>query len=146
MACGGPAIMETDSNATGPSRTSSSGGRTVKVIPFQHAQQPSATLQQPSATLVARWRAKLRAMTAVEWMELLPCSRWIRTYRWREYLQVDLMSGLTVGVMLVPQVKQSLSSSSSSLSTPFRFQECAEIFLVRKKVLIHPFLFIHIIA
>ncbi|KAG1365749.1 putative Sulfate transporter 4.1, chloroplastic [Cocos nucifera] len=43
-------------------------------------------------------------MTAVEWMELfLPCSRWIRTYRWRDYLQVDLMSGLTVGVMLVPQ-------------------------------------------
>lgn len=34
---------------------------------------------------------------------MLPCSRWIRTYKWREYFQVDLMAGTTVGVMLVPQ-------------------------------------------
>ncbi|XP_010905703.1 sulfate transporter 4.1, chloroplastic isoform X2 [Elaeis guineensis] len=96
--------MEIDSDATASSRTNSfGGGRTVKVIPFQHA-SPSPPLPQPSATLVARWGAKLRVMTAIEWMELfLPCSRWIRTYRWRDCLQVDLMSGLTVGVMLVPQ-------------------------------------------
>jgi sulfate transporter 4 len=44
-------------------------------------------------------------MTWIEWLELfLPCFRWIRTYKWREYLQVDLMAGITVGVMLVPQV------------------------------------------
>ncbi|XP_008788063.1 sulfate transporter 4.1, chloroplastic-like isoform X2 [Phoenix dactylifera] len=91
--------METDTDAA-----VAFGGRTVKVIPFQHASTSSPPPQQPSATLVARWGAKLRAMTAVEWMELfLPCSSWIRTYRWREYLKVDLMSGLTVGVMLVPQ-------------------------------------------
>ncbi|XP_010922414.1 sulfate transporter 4.1, chloroplastic isoform X2 [Elaeis guineensis] len=96
--------METDSDATAPAMKNIFGGRTVKVIPFQHASTSSSQQQQPSATLVARWGAKLRAMTALEWMELfLPCSRWIRTYRWREYLQVDLMSGLTVGVMLVPQ-------------------------------------------
>lgn len=34
---------------------------------------------------------------------MLPCSRWIRTYKWREYFQVDLMAGTTVGIMLVPQ-------------------------------------------
>lgn len=34
---------------------------------------------------------------------LLPCSRWIRTYKYREYLQLDLMAGTTVGVMLIPQ-------------------------------------------
>lgn len=34
----------------------------------------------------------------------LPCSRWIRTYNVRECLQVDLMAGITVGIMLVPQV------------------------------------------
>ncbi|KAG1337930.1 Sulfate transporter 4.1, chloroplastic [Cocos nucifera] len=140
--------METDSDATAPARKNSFGGRTVKVIPFQHASTSSSPPpQQPSATLVARWGAKLRAMTAVEWIELfLPCSRWIRTYRWREYLQVDLMSGLTVGVMLVPQVKQSLSPSSSSLSTPFLLRifgsrkHFLEIFLLGKKVLINPFL------
>lgn len=34
---------------------------------------------------------------------MLPCSRCIRTYKWREYFQVDLMAGTTVGIMLVPQ-------------------------------------------
>lgn len=46
----------------------------------------------------------MKRMTWVEWIEVfLPCVRWIRTYKWREYLQVDLMAGVTVGVMLVPQ-------------------------------------------
>lgn len=49
-------------------------------------------------------------MTWVEWLEVfLPCTRWIRTYKWREYLQVDLMAGITVGVMLVPQVEIAFS-------------------------------------
>jgi len=44
-------------------------------------------------------------MTWLEWIEfLIPCSRWIRIYKWREFLQLDLMAGITVGVMLVPQV------------------------------------------
>lgn len=43
-------------------------------------------------------------MSAMEWLEmLLPCTRWIRTYKWREYLQADIMAGITVGTMLVPQ-------------------------------------------
>lgn len=46
----------------------------------------------------------MRGMSAIEWMEVfLPCTRWMRTYRWREYLQLDLMAGTSVGVMLVPQ-------------------------------------------
>lgn len=43
-------------------------------------------------------------MSFTDWTDVLvPCSRWIRTYRWRDYLQIDLAAGLTVGVMLVPQ-------------------------------------------
>lgn len=43
-------------------------------------------------------------MTFEEWIELfIPCYRWIRTYKWRDYLQPDLMAGITVGIMLVPQ-------------------------------------------
>ncbi|XP_020585462.1 probable sulfate transporter 4.2 isoform X2 [Phalaenopsis equestris] len=58
----------------------------------------------PPSPLLAQWRAKLAVMTAMDWMELLvPCARWIRTYEWAEYLQVDIMAGITVGVMLVPQ-------------------------------------------
>ncbi|CAA6654877.1 unnamed protein product [Spirodela intermedia] len=60
----------------------SGSGRQVKVIPLQH---PIASNPAAPPTL------------------LLPCSRWIRSYKWREWLQVDLVAGITVGVMLVPQ-------------------------------------------
>lgn len=81
--------------------------RPVKVIPLQH---PSTTSSSPSGAsagaLVKTWTAKVKRMTWIQWMELLlPCSRWIRTYKWREYLQSDLLSGITIGIMLVPQVR-----------------------------------------
>lgn len=47
----------------------------------------------------------MKQKTLTDWIELfLPCYRWISRYKWREYLQPDLMAGVTVGVMLVPQV------------------------------------------
>ncbi|CAD5194223.1 unnamed protein product [Musa acuminata subsp. malaccensis] len=103
--------METHSSSAsggGVARVASSsslgggGGRAVKVIPLQDPAPPSPYLQ--SAALASRWAEKVRGMSALAWLELLlPCSRWIRTYRWRESLQADLMAGITVGVMLVPQ-------------------------------------------
>lgn len=46
----------------------------------------------------------MKRMKTVDWIDyFLPCSRWIRTYNWREYLQPDVIAGVTVGVMLVPQ-------------------------------------------
>lgn len=39
-----------------------------------------------------------------EWMEtLLPCSRWLPAYEWKSTLMRDVVAGLTVGVMVVPQ-------------------------------------------
>lgn len=39
-----------------------------------------------------------------EWLHtFLPMTAWLSTYKWREYLQTDIMAGLTVGVMIVPQ-------------------------------------------
>ncbi|PSS34558.1 Sulfate transporter 4.1 like [Actinidia chinensis var. chinensis] len=81
-------------------------GRPVKVIPLQHptAATSSSTSRSPDLPLVSRWWSKLNRMTLTEWIELfLPCFRWLRTYKWREYLQLDLMAGITVGIMLVPQ-------------------------------------------
>ncbi|XP_047316218.1 probable sulfate transporter 4.2 [Impatiens glandulifera] len=82
--------------------TSTIGGRSVKVIPLDYS---TARASSSSAYSIAeRWRSKIKLMTFVEWMDLFfPCSRWIRTYKWHDYLQVDLMAGLTVGVMIVPQ-------------------------------------------
>lgn len=78
--------------------------RPVKVIPLQHpTAAPSSSLSTSSA-LISKWMLKLKRMTFIEWIELfLPCYRWIRIYKWREYLQVDVMAGVTVGAMLVPQ-------------------------------------------
>ncbi|KAF8402831.1 hypothetical protein HHK36_010922 [Tetracentron sinense] len=77
--------------------------RPVKVIALQHP-TPSSSSSSPSLPLLGKWCSKVKHMSWLEWLELfLPCSRWIRTYKWREYLQLDLMAGITVGVMLVPQ-------------------------------------------
>lgn len=89
--------------------TSTSTSRQVKVIPFQHLSSAPSSSSSSSIPFGAKWRSKLKRMTCTDWMEvLLPCSRWIRTYKWREYLQIDLMAGVTVGIMLVPQVSFSL--------------------------------------
>ncbi|VFQ81243.1 unnamed protein product [Cuscuta campestris] len=79
--------------------------RPVKVIPLQHPSIAASSKPSVYGDLVSRWTEKVRRMTWTEWIELsLPCFRWIRKYRWRQDLQPDLISGVTVGVMLVPQV------------------------------------------
>ncbi|KAK9913394.1 hypothetical protein M0R45_037212 [Rubus argutus] len=79
--------------------------RPVRIIPLQHPNTTSSNASTPPwRAALSRWKSKVLSMTWIEWLELfLPCFRWIRTYKWREYLQVDLMAGITVGVMLVPQ-------------------------------------------
>ncbi|KAL1207034.1 Sulfate transporter 4.1 [Cardamine amara subsp. amara] len=80
--------------------------RPVKVIPLQHpdtsneARPPSI----PFDDIFSGWTAKIKRMRLVDWIDtLFPCFRWIRTYRWSEYFKLDLMAGITVGIMLVPQ-------------------------------------------
>nr|CAD2179166.1 unnamed protein product [Meloidogyne enterolobii] len=36
-------------------------------------------------------------------INLLPIFGWLPSYKWRQYLQCDLITGLTVGIMVVPQ-------------------------------------------
>ncbi|KAH7656886.1 sulfate transporter 4 protein [Dioscorea alata] len=84
----------------------SSGSRVVKIIPLQHpsTSASSSASALPSESWIGGWVSRLRAMSAIEWVDLfLPCARWIRSYRVKDYLQIDLMAGITVGVMLVPQ-------------------------------------------
>jgi len=83
----------------------SGGGRPVKVIPLRH---PPGGFGLVSSSSPPWWWAaveRARGMRPVEWAEAaLPCVAWMRKYRWKEDLQADLAAGITVGVMLVPQV------------------------------------------
>ncbi|KAJ9684117.1 hypothetical protein PVL29_016557 [Vitis rotundifolia] len=89
--------------------TSSSNmpNRPVRIIQLQHPTTTSFSSSSSSSSswsVLSRWRSKVKAMSFTDWTDVLvPCSRWIRTYQWRDYLQIDLAAGLTVGVMLVPQ-------------------------------------------
>ncbi|XP_065872952.1 sulfate transporter 4.1, chloroplastic-like isoform X1 [Euphorbia lathyris] len=93
------------SPSTSTSSMPTSATRPPKIIPLQH---PNASSSSSSASSLpasfSRWIMKKKRMSCFEWIDtLLPCCRWIRTYNWREYFQIDLMAGVTIGVMLVPQ-------------------------------------------
>ncbi|XP_074276240.1 putative sulfate transporter 4.2 [Silene latifolia] len=89
----------------GLSRTYSN--RPVKVIQLQHPDEttsPSFSITTSSTSAFSKWKSKMKGMSSTEWIStFLPCYRWIRSYNHRDYLQNDLMAGITVGVMLVPQ-------------------------------------------
>ncbi|KAB5538867.1 hypothetical protein DKX38_016400 [Salix brachista] len=92
-------------SASSSSLKSSMPNRPVKTIPLQHPDTASTSSSTPLAqAMFSRWTTKIKRTTPSQWIDtFLPCCRWIRTYKWREYLQPDLMAGLTVGVMLIPQ-------------------------------------------
>nr|XP_043636787.1 sulfate transporter 4.1, chloroplastic-like isoform X1 [Erigeron canadensis] len=79
--------------------------RNVRIIPFQYPYTDGNGTASTSLTpSLSRWKEKFDRMKMMDWVEMfVPCTRWIRTYNWREYLQPDLVSGVTVGIMLVPQ-------------------------------------------
>ncbi|XP_015962439.1 probable sulfate transporter 4.2 [Arachis duranensis] len=102
------ASMTSPATNTTSAATGTATSRPVRIIPLQHPNitrtSSSSSSSSPPPFPFSRWAMKLRRMTWIEWIEFfLPCMRWIRTYKWREYFQTDLMAGITVGVMLVPQ-------------------------------------------
>lgn len=57
-------------------------------------------------TLKARLQRSCRCSVPRAWelvQDLIPATRWLRQYRLREYLAGDVMSGLVIGIILVPQ-------------------------------------------
>ncbi|KAL9351618.1 hypothetical protein Peur_054298 [Populus x canadensis] len=96
--------LPTMSASSSSSLGSSMPNRPVKTIPLQHPNTTSSSSTPLPQAMFGRWTAKIKRTTPSQWIDtFLPCYRWIRTYKWREYLQPDLMAGLTVGIMLVPQ-------------------------------------------
>ncbi|CAN4096032.1 unnamed protein product [Withania somnifera] len=92
------------SSSPSPTSISTSGSRSVKIIPLEHPSVTSASSSSLPSSAVSKWKTKMKRMTWKEWIEFFfPCYRWMSTYKVREYLQADLMAGITVGIMLVPQ-------------------------------------------
>ncbi|XP_010499116.1 PREDICTED: probable sulfate transporter 4.2 isoform X2 [Camelina sativa] len=88
--------------------SSSSPAIPVKVIPLQHpdstSSNPRCHHSVPFNIFFSRWTEKIKCMTFFDWIDtIFPCFLWIRTYRWQRYFKLDLMAGITVGIMLVPQ-------------------------------------------
>ncbi|EHB07011.1 Sulfate anion transporter 1 [Heterocephalus glaber] len=57
-------------------------------------------------TLKARLQQSCRCSVPRAWglvQDLIPATRWLRQYRPQEYLAGDIMSGLVIGIILVPQ-------------------------------------------
>ena len=45
-----------------------------------------------------------RSRSGKDWLQLfLPMTAWLSTYKWKSYLRDDILAGLTVGVMIIPQ-------------------------------------------
>ncbi|GFR50731.1 hypothetical protein Agub_g12988 [Astrephomene gubernaculifera] len=50
------------------------------------------------------YKLKVETYTWLDWLALfLPCVRWLRTYKIKEYLWADFVAGISVGFMVVPQ-------------------------------------------
>ncbi len=96
-------------------RGSRSAGRSspVKLLSVNHpttSSRTSASRSMDSSSSSSAAAAAAATWTAEDWRDLLerlvPAVRWLRTYDVRNYLKVDVIAGITVGTMLVPQVKR----------------------------------------
>ncbi|KAL0717066.1 hypothetical protein Bca4012_066388 [Brassica carinata] len=80
----------------------------VKIIPLRHPDSTSSDDPRrpsiPFHDFFSQWTAKIKSLTVFDWLDtVFPCFIWIRSYRWHQYFKLDLMAGITVGIMLVPQ-------------------------------------------
>ncbi|KAI5081938.1 hypothetical protein GOP47_0001681 [Adiantum capillus-veneris] len=84
----------------GMDKAQSSSVRVKRVLPLQ---RPTDEGVEQSKESLKKWRLSWPS-SWIEWLQIfIPCVRWLRTYDFRSYLKTDLMAGITVGTMLVPQ-------------------------------------------
>lgn len=84
----------------GPDKGQSSSVRVKRILPLQ---RPTTEAAEQPWEIAKKWRLSWPS-SWVEWLQIfIPCVRWLRTYNLRAYLKTDLMAGITVGTMIVPQ-------------------------------------------
>ncbi|PNH07849.1 Proton/sulfate cotransporter 2 [Tetrabaena socialis] len=68
------------------------------------ADKPKSSAQKFWERSKTSYRLKASTYTPLDWLAyFLPCVRWLRIYRVREYLWADFVAGVSVGFMVVPQ-------------------------------------------
>ena len=95
---------------TPTSRTTAGAAGTRSVLPLQYPDSNAPVDVATKGKFKEVWGEFSQGWPSswIEWIQFfLPCVRWMRIYDWRSDLKLDIMAGLTVGTMLVPQVKVS---------------------------------------
>ncbi|KAF8066266.1 SULTR2 [Scenedesmus sp. PABB004] len=78
--------------------------RAAAAAAHTRARAPRALPARPPAAGARSARLRVRGFTPLDWLALfLPCVRWLRTYRIKDYLLWDVVAGISVGCMVVPQ-------------------------------------------
>ena len=91
-----------------PSSRTTAAGTRRSVLPLQYPASNAPVDVVTKGKLKEVWGDFSQGWPSswIEWIQFFfPCVRWMRIYDWRADLKLDIMAGLTVGTMLVPQVK-----------------------------------------
>jgi len=78
----------------------------VSKVPI-HTTVDTSLLDQAAEVLQNQKKAykdEVNGYTLYDWLGFfIPCFRWLRTYKWKEWILWDLLAGLSVGAMVIPQ-------------------------------------------
>eukprot|EP01023_Acetabularia_acetabulum_P017954 TRINITY_DN19038_c0_g1_i2.p1 TRINITY_DN19038_c0_g1~~TRINITY_DN19038_c0_g1_i2.p1 ORF type:complete len:768 (-),score=144.29 TRINITY_DN19038_c0_g1_i2:2692-4830(-) len=89
----------------------SNSTRQIRMVPLSSELQVGER-KAPGGNGVKEWatryfekkRVSCSQYTFIDWLNtLIPCSRWLATYQWRSFIIADIIAGLTVGIMVIPQ-------------------------------------------
>jgi hypothetical protein len=51
-----------------------------------------------------QYKKEVEGFSWYDWLAyFIPCFRWLKTYKWKEWLLWDVLAGLSVGAMVIPQ-------------------------------------------
>lgn len=82
-------------------RPSESGGAIDLTAPSESGGAPEGWVERHVQTVQQAFQQK---RSCKDWITtLIPLARWLQTYQWKESILTDILAGLTVGVMIVPQ-------------------------------------------
>lgn len=72
-----------------------------------HMMQDDSLFDQATALVKGQrdaYKEEVKGYSWYDWLAFfIPCFRWLKTYKWRTWLSWDILAGLSVGAMVIPQ-------------------------------------------